>query len=228
MKEGAIILVIDDEVQIRRLLRISLESHGYKVEEASTGKDGLVQVAMVRPDIIILDLSLPDMEGIEILKELRTWNKTPVLILSVKDSEKDKIQLLDAGADDYLTKPFSVGELLARIRVMFRHLTPISREAVFTSSHLKVDLGKRIVLFNDVEVKLTPTEYSILRYLILHAGKVITQTQIMREVWGPNFEGETNYLRVYIAQLRKKIELDSANPQLIITEPGIGYRLILE
>jgi two-component system KDP operon response regulator KdpE len=215
MKEGAIILIIDDEVQIRRLLRISLESHGYKVEEASTGKDGLVQVAMVRPDIIVLDLSLPDADGLEILKELRSWNKTPVLILSVKDSEKDKIQLLDAGAD-------------ARIRVMFRHLTPISREAVFTSSHLKVDLGKRIVLFNKEEVKLTPTEYSILRYLILHAGKVITQTQIMREVWGPNFEGETNYLRVYIAQLRKKIELDSSNPQLIITEPGVGYRLILE
>lgn len=228
MKEGAIILVIDDEVQIRRLLRISLESHGYKVEEASTGKDGLVQVAMVRPDIIVLDLSLPDADGLEILKELRSWNKTPVLILSVKDSEKDKIQLLDAGADDYLTKPFSVGELLARIRVMFRHLIPISREAVFTSSHLRVDLGKRIVLFNNEEVKLTPTEYSILRYLILHAGKVITQTQIMREVWGPNFEGETNYLRVYIAQLRKKIELDSSNPQLIITEPGVGYRLIME
>ena len=214
--------------QIRRLLRISLESHGYKVEEASSGKDGLVQVAMVRPDIIVLDLSLPDTDGLEVLKELRSWNKTPVLILSVKDSEKDKIQLLDAGTDDYLTKPFSVGELLARIRVMFRHLQTISREAVFTCNHLKVDLGKRIVLFNNEEVKLTPTEYSILRYLILHAGKVITQTQIMREVWGPNFEGETNYLRVYIAQLRKKIELDSANPQLIITEPGIGYRLILE
>ena len=216
MKEGAIILIIDDEIQIRRLLRISLESHGYKVEEASSGKDGLVQVAMVRPDIIVLDLSLPDTDGLEVLKELRSWNKTPVLILSVKDSEKDKIQLLDAGADDYLTKPFSVGELLARIRVMFRHLTPISREAVFTCNHLKVDLGKRIVLFNNEEVKLTPTEYSI------------TQTQIMREVWGPNFEGETNYLRVYIAQLRKKIELDSSNPQLIITEPGVGYRLIVD
>jgi two-component system, OmpR family, KDP operon response regulator KdpE len=227
MKDGAVILVIDDEIQIRRLLRISLESNGYKVEEAVDGKTGLVQVAMIRPDIIVLDLSLPDIDGIQVLKELRSWNKTPVLILSVKDSEKDKIELLDAGADDYLTKPFSVGELLARMRVMFRHLTPISRDSVFTSGHLTVDLGKRIVLFNDLEVKLTPTEYSIIRYLILHAGKVITQTQMMREVWGPNFEGETNYLRVYIAQLRKKIELDPSNPQLIITEPGIGYRLIV-
>ncbi len=226
MKEGPIILVIDDEVQIRRLLRISLESNNFKVDEASTGKEGLVRVAMSRPDLIIMDLGLPDMDGLSVLKELRTWNKTPVLVLTVKDSEQDKISLLDSGADDYLTKPFSVGELLARLRVMLRHLTPMQGETIFLTGRLKVDVGKRIVTINNEEIKLTPTEYSILRYMIQHAGKVITHNQIMREVWGPNFEGETNYLRVYMAQLRKKIEENPSIPEILLTEPGIGYRLI--
>ena len=228
MKEGPIILVIDDEVQIRRLLRISLESNNFKVDEASTGKEGLVRVAMTRPDLIIMDLGLPDMDGLNVLKELRTWNKTPVLVLTVKDSEQDKISLLDAGADDYLTKPFGVGELLARLRVMLRHLTPVSGETIFLSGRLKVDMGKRVVTINEEEIKLTPTEYSILRYMIQHAGKVITHNQIMREVWGPNFEGETNYLRVYMAQLRKKIEENPSMPEILLTEPGIGYRLIVK
>ena len=173
-----------------------------------------------------MDLGLPDMDGLSVLKELRTWNKTPVLVLTVKDSEQDKISLLDSGADDYLTKPFSVGELLARLRVMLRHLTPMQGETIFLTGRLKVDVGKRIVTINNEEIKLTPTEYSILRYMIQHAGKVITHNQIMREVWGPNFEGETNYLRVYMAQLRKKIEENPSIPEILLTEPGIGYRLI--
>lgn len=226
MSDGALILIIDDEVQIRRLLRINLEANGYRTVDATTGQEGISQVGMARPDLIILDLQLPDMSGLEIVKKLREWNQTPIIILTVKNSEQDKIELLDAGADDYLTKPFGTGELLARIRTALRHKLPITQDFVFECSRLKIDFSKRIVSVDGKEIHVTPTEYSLLKFFSIHSGKIITHSQIMREVWGPNFEGDTNYLRVYVNQIRKKIELNPTLPEILITEPGVGYRLI--
>ncbi len=228
MSEGPIILIIDDEVQIRRMLRLSLDAHGYQVKEATTSQEGLDQVTLSRPDIIILDLGLPDQSGLETLRRLREWSKTPVIILSVKNSEQDKIELLDSGADDYLTKPFSMGELLARIRAALRHSIPDSSDSIITLGDIVIDFSKRAISRNDEEIKLTPTEYSILKILAGNAGRVITHNQIMEELWGMNAHVDSSYLRVYIMQLRKKIEKDPAKPEIIITEPGVGYRILVE
>jgi len=225
MSDGLQILIIDDELQIRRFLRISLEAKGYHVHEAETGQEGVLKTAQLRPDVVILDMGLPDMDGLEVLKRLREWTQTPVIILSVRDSDRDKVAALDGGADDYLTKPFSTEELLARIRTAQRHAQPEPQQAIFSSGRLHVDLTRRLVMVNGEAVKLTPTEYALLRLMIQHAGKVLTHQQILRAVWGPEYVGETHYLRVYFAQLRQKIEADPALPEIILTEPGVGYRL---
>jgi two-component system KDP operon response regulator KdpE len=223
--DGLQVLVIDDEVQIRRFLRISLEANGYRLHEAATGSDGILKAAQFRPDIVILDMGLPDMDGLDVLRRLREWTKTPVIILSVRDNDQDKVTALDAGADDYLTKPFSTDELMARIRVAVRHAAPSEEVQIFKSGDLQVDLTRRLVTVKGEAVKLTPTEYALLRLMVQHAGKVLTHRQILREVWGREYENETHYLRVYFAQLRQKIEADPTRPSIILTEPGIGYRL---
>lgn len=222
------VLVIDDEVQIRRLLKVCLEANGYRVVEAATGQEGITAAAQYPPDVVILDLGLPDLDGVAVLKRLREWSRVPVVVLSVRDREEDKIAALDNGADDYVTKPFSTGELLARLRVAQRHAVPASDTTVFHSGPIEVDLAGRLVKRNGKEVKLTATEYSLLRLFVRHAGKVLTHRQILREVWGPNSTEQTHYLRVYIAHLREKLEADPANPRLITTEPGVGYRLVEE
>lgn len=225
MDEGPVVLIVDDETQIRRFLRISLESNGFRVHEATTGAQGLAQAALLRPDALILDLGLPDDEGLNILKRLREWSRVPVVVLSVRDSDTDKVSLLDAGADDYLTKPFSVDELLARLRVAIRHAQPGDEETVFQRGRLAVDLAKRLVTLDREPIRLTATEYALLRLFVQHAGRVLTHSQILRQVWGPQYEQETHYLRVYVAHLRQKLEEDPSNPRLILTEPGVGYRL---
>ncbi len=224
MSEGLLALVVDDETQIRRFLRVSLEANGYRVQEAETGKSAINLAAQLRPDVIILDLGLPDITGLDVLENLREWSHVPVIILSVLNADKDKIAALDMGADDYLTKPFSMGELLARLRVAMRHAQPPSETPIFTSGQLSVDFTRRVVTVNDEPVKLTPTEYALLRLLIQHRGKVLTHRQILREVWGPEYIEETHYLRVYMAQLRQKVEADPSRPKLLLTEPGVGYR----
>jgi two-component system, OmpR family, KDP operon response regulator KdpE len=221
-------LVVDDEVQLRRLLKLNLESAGYRVFEAASGQEGLTEAAQRRPDVVILDLGLPDMDGVTTLKRLREWSRVPVIVLSVRDREADKIAALDHGADDYVTKPFSSGELLARVRAAQRHAQPATETSVFRSGNLEVDLVRRVVTLRGAEVKLTATEYALLRLFVQHAGKVLIQKHIMREVWGPNYEGQTHYLRVYMSHLREKLEADPAKPELFITEPGIGYRLMLK
>jgi two-component system KDP operon response regulator KdpE len=226
--EGPVVLIIDDEVAIRRFLRISLEAHGYQVHEAATGQAGLEEAARLRPDAVILDLALPDQDGLVVLKRLREWSRVPVVVLSVRDQEEDKVALLDAGADDYLTKPFSPAELLARLRTAQRHTQPIADSAVFQTGSLAVDLARRLVTLQGEPVKLTTTEYALLRMFIQNAGKVLTHTQLLREVWGPEYMEETHYLRVYLAHLRRKLEADPAHPRLLLTEPGIGYRLALD
>lgn len=219
-------LVIDDELQMRRLLRVCLEANGYRVTEATTGQEGIAEAAQHPPDVVILDLGLPDMEGVAVLKRLREWSQVPVVVLSVRDREEDKIAALDNGADDYVTKPFSSGELLARLRVAQRHATPASEVTVFRSGQLEVDLAAHVVKLKGKEVKLTATEYSLLRLFVQHAGKVLTHRQILREVWGPNYVEQTHYLRVYLAHLREKLEASPAQPELLITEPGVGYRFV--
>jgi len=219
-------LVVDDELQIRRLLRVCLEANGYRVTEASTGQEGLAEAAQRRPDVLILDLGLPDLDGVTVLKRLREWSRIPVVVLSVRDREEDKVAALDNGADDYVTKPFGSGELLARLRVAQRHSTPAAEATVFKSGQLEVDLAARVVRVRGKEVKLTATEYSLLRLFVQHAGKVLTHRQILREVWGPNYIEQTHYLRVYMAHLREKLEANPAQPELLTTEPGVGYRLL--
>jgi two-component system KDP operon response regulator KdpE len=227
MSEGLQILVVDDEVQIRRFLKLSLETQGYQVAECATGQDALAQATRRRPDLILLDLGLPDMEGMVVLARLREWTQTPVIILSVRAADQDKIAALDAGANDYLTKPFSIEELLARVRVALRHPQPEAEVTIFRSGHLQVDLARRWVTVQGQPVKLTPTEYALLRLLVQHAGRVLTHRQLLCEVWGPEAVTETHYLRVYFAQLRQKLEADPARPAFILTEPGVGYRLTL-
>lgn len=228
MNDGLHILIIDDEVQIRRFLRISLEANGYRVYETDSGQDGVVKTAQLRPDLVILDLGLPDMDGLDVLKRLREWTNIPIIILSVRDSDRDKVAVLDAGADDYLIKPFSMDELLARLRVAQRHAQPEPEAQVFALGNLQVDLTRRLVTVRGEPVKLTPTEYALLRLMIQQAGKVLTHQQILRAVWGPEYVNETHYLRVYIAQLRQKLEDDPALPTYILTEPGVGYRLAMD
>jgi len=219
------ILIIDDERAIRRFLRAALTSHGYEVIEAENGQTALAIAADRRPDILILDLGLPDMDGIEVTRQLREWYQAPIIILSVRDQENEKIAALDAGADDYLTKPFGVGELMARIRVALRRSARRVDEPVFEVDELKVDLSRRLVTRQGQEMDLTPTEYDILRVLVQHAGRVLTHRQILREVWGEAYETETHLLRVNMSNLRRKIEPDPTQPFYIITEPGVGYRL---
>jgi len=220
------VLVIDDEIQIRRLLRITLEANGYKVSEAASGKEGLVEAASRRPELVILDLGLPDMDGVAVLKQLREWSHVPVVVLSVREHDDDKTAALDGGADDYVTKPFSTPELLARLRVALRHAQPVEDEVVFRVGQLEVDWVARRVSVKGREVKLTATEYALLRLLVRHADRVLTHRQILKAVWGPNATDQTHYLRVYMARLREKIELVPSRPTLLVTEPGIGYRLI--
>jgi len=222
------VLVIDDELQIRRLLRACLEGNGYGVSEAATGQEGITQAAQHPPDVILLDLGLPDMEGLAVLKRLREWSRVPVVVLSVRDREDDKVAALDHGADDYVTKPFSTAELLARLRVAQRHSLPAGDTPIFRAGDLEVDLTARVVRLKGREVKLTATEYSLLRLFVRHAGKVLTHRQILKEVWGPGYLEQTHYLRVYMAHLREKLEPDPAKQRLLITEPGVGYRLMAE
>lgn len=221
-------LVIDDEIQIRRLLKITLEGNGYRVIEAATGQEGLTEAATKRPDVVLLDLGLPDMDGTEVLKRIREWSRVPVIVLSVREREEDKVAALDNGADDYVTKPFSAAELLARLRVAGRHAKPADDITIFRCGAIEVDLTSRIVRKGGKEVKLTATEYALLRLLVQHAGRVVTHRQILREVWGPAYEEQTHYLRVYIGHLREKLEPDPGRPRVFITEPGIGYRLVAE
>jgi two-component system KDP operon response regulator KdpE len=225
-KAFPVALVIDDEPQIRRLLRVTLEANGYRVFDAATGQDGVAQAAQRRPDVVLLDLGLPDLEGVEVLKRLREWSRVPVIILSVRDREDDKVTALDAGADDYVTKPFNSAELLARLRAALRHVQLQGADPIFHSGNLEVDLSKRVVRKSGKEVKLTPIEYSLLRLLVTHAGKVLTHRQLLIEVWGANAVEQTHYLRVHIAHLREKIEDNPSKPELIITESAVGYRLI--
>ena len=226
-----IILLIEDEPPIRRFLRASLPTQGYHLEEATTGEEGLLQAAMRRPDVIILDLGLPDIDGLEVTRRLREWTATPIIVLSARGREDDKIAALDAGADDYLTKPFGLGELLARLRVALRHAarTPGEEgEPVFRVGDLRVDLIRRQVWVAEEEVHLTPNEYKLLTTLVQHAGKVLTHRQLLREVWGPGYAEENHYLRVYMGQLRHKLEKEPARPRYLLTEPGEGYRLAME
>lgn len=222
---GVRVLVVDDERAIRRFLQVSLAAHGHTVFEATTGQEALGAVVANRPDLIVLDLGLPDIEGIEVTRRLREWTQTPIIILSVRDHETDKIAALDAGADDYLTKPFSMGELLARLRVALRHAGPKEDTPVFTSGKLAVDLSRRVVMVDNREIQLTPTEYDLLKVLVMHAGKVVTHAQIIRQLWGPGNEDQAHLLRVNMSNLRRKLESDPTRPAYIITEPGVGYRL---
>ncbi len=220
------VLVIDDEPQIRRLLRVTLEAGGYRVAEAATGEDGIVQTAQRRPDVVILDLGLPDLSGVEVLQRLREWSRVPVVILSVLDREEEKVAALDAGADDYVTKPFGTAELLARLRAAMRHGQPVGAEAVFRAGDLEVDLAARTVKRSGRDISLTPIEYALLRLLVTHAGKVLTHRLLLTEVWGPNATEQTHYLRVHLAHLRRKLGDDGKAPELIRTEPGVGYRFV--
>lgn len=222
------VLVIDDEVAIRRLLRAALEAQGWTVHEAGTGADGLAMVVGKKPDVVLLDLGLPDRDGGDVLAELRTWSTVPVIVLTVRNGEDDIVRLLDAGADDYVVKPFNTGELLARMKVAIRHRAPQDGVTVVTTGRLTVNLESRSVTVAGAPVKLTPTEYGLLRLFVQHPGRVLTHRQILREVWGPNAAEDSNYVRVFITGLRKKIEEDPHRPVLIITEPGVGYRLASE
>ncbi|NGZ77251.1 response regulator [Saccharibacillus alkalitolerans] len=226
---GARILIVDDEPQIRKLLKVTLAAHGYAVHEAATGEEGVLQAPLCHPDLIVLDLGLPDLTGMEVLERIREWSGVPVIVLTAKDREEDKIAALDAGADDYVTKPFGMGELVARIRVALRHTAKSVEEPVIRSGALTIDLAQRIVESGGERVKLTPTEYDLLKALASNAGKVVTQRQLLQRVWGSQHdEGDSHYLRIYIGHLRKKLEEDPSQPRLIVTEPGVGYRFLTQ
>jgi two-component system KDP operon response regulator KdpE len=223
-----LILVIEDDSQIRRFLRATLSNQGYTVLEATTAQEGMNQMAQRHPDLVILDLGLPDKDGLDVTRLLREWTNTPIIVLSARDQEGDKVAVLDAGADDYLTKPFGTEELLARMRVALRHAIRAAQgndDPVFTSGELRVDLAHRQVFVGEREVHLTPIEYRLLLMLVKHAGKVITRRQLLHDVWGPAYADESHYLSVYMGQLRHKLEADPTRPRYLITEPGVGYRL---
>ena len=229
MADGPRILIVDDEPQIRRFLRASLQAHDYVVIEADTGKEGVRQVTLQKPDIVILDLGLPDIDGLDVIKALREWSKVPIIVLSVRSDESDKIEALDRGANDYVTKPFSMGELLARMRASLRQKAVGSTEAgaVITAGTIAIDLVKRLVTVDGKPVRLSRKEYDMLRILASHPGKVIAHQQLLQEVWGQGYVEETQYLRVYMGQLRQKLEADPAAPKHLLTEPGVGYRFQL-
>jgi two-component system KDP operon response regulator KdpE len=224
------ILAVEDDPQILRFLKVGLESNGYSYLAATGGKEGLSQVANRNPDIVILDLGLPDMDGQDFLKDLREWSQVPIIVLTARDREQDKIQALDRGADDYLTKPFSIGELLARIRVALRHSkgSETPQGAIFENGALKIDPVKRQVFVKEKEVHLTPIEYKILLFLAKHADKVVTQHQLLREIWGPAHTDQGNHLRVHMHQLRHKLEENPTRPKWLVNEPGVGYRFKME
>ena len=219
------VIIIDDEVQIRKILKIALESSDFKVIEAENGNDGIVQTATNHPQVVILDLGLPDRDGFSVIKEIRTWSKVPVIILSVRNTEEDIVNALDLGADDFLTKPFNTSELLARIRANIRRSQEIDEENSFVNGDLKLDLIARTLTKNSIEIKLTNTEYLLLVLFLKNVGKVLTHTFILKEIWGPGSTENSQYLRVFIGQLRKKIEDDSSDPRYILTESGVGYRM---
>jgi len=227
-ESGLRVLVVDDERAIRRYLHAALNAQGYTVFEASSGKEALNLVLSEKPDLIILDLGLPDLDGVEVTHQLREWSSIPIIILSVREQESDKINALDAGADDYLTKPFSSGELLARMRAAVRHSAQKATAPVFEYANLSVDLTRRLVKVGGEEISLTPTEYDLLRILVQNAGKVITHRYLLHHVWGSVYEAEAHLLRVNMSNLRRKIEPDPTRPRYIITEPGVGYRLRTE
>ena len=220
------ILVVDDEPQIRRFLRVALVAHGYALEEATSGEEGLTKAVTARPDLMIVDLGLPDLDGVEVVRRLREWSAMPAIVLSVREQEADKVAALDAGADDYVTKPFGLGELLARIRVALRHAAGDGDEPVLTLGDLVIDRARRMVRVGERAVKLTPTEYELLKALATSPGRVLTNRQLLKTVWGPGYEQESHYLRVYVGQLRRKLEIDPSRPVHLITEPGVGYRLL--
>src|SRR5213594_237756 len=226
-----VVVVIEDEPQIRKFLRATLEGQGYRLFEASTGADGVVEIGSRQPDVVIVDLGLPDMDGLEVIRRVREWTAVPVIVLSARGQERDKVTALDAGADDYMSKPFGAGELLARIRVALRHTAGASHEAddaVFKVGELRVDLLHRQVVVGDKEIHLTPIEYKLLTTLVRHAGKVVTHQQLLREVWGPSHTEQAHYARVYMAHLRHKLEAEPARPRYLLTESGVGYRLAAE
>jgi two-component system KDP operon response regulator KdpE len=225
METGQRVLVVDDETSIRRYLRAALTAQGLTVYEAANGQEALNAVISNRPDIIILDLGLPDIDGIEVTRQLREWSQTPIIILSVREAEQDKIAALDAGADDYLSKPFSTGELMARMRVALRRLNNKPDGPILQIGGLQMDLSRRVVTVDENQISLTPTEYDILRLLMQNAGKVITHHHLLRQVWGTAYESEMHILRVNISNLRRKIERDASRPMYIHTEPGVGYRM---
>jgi len=222
-----VVVLIEDEPQIRRFLRATLTAQGYRLFEAATGADGLVEVATRQPDVVILDLGLPDLDGLEVIRRLRGWTRVPIIVLSARGQEVDKVRALDLGADDYVSKPFGAGELLARIRVALRHAAGAAREddAVFETGDLRVHLLRRQVFVGGREVHLTPIEFKLLTTLVRHAGKVVTHRQLLQEVWGPAHTDQAHYVRVYMGHLRHKLEVDPARPRYLLTEPGVGYRL---
>jgi two-component system KDP operon response regulator KdpE len=226
---GARILIIDDEPQIRKLLKVTLQVHNFEINESSSGEDGVYQASIVHPDLIVLDLGLPDISGMEVLRRIREWSRIPIIVLTAKDREEDKITALDSGADDYVTKPFSMGELVARIRVALRHVAKSANEPILQFGNLVIDLAQRLVELDGNRLKLTPTEYELLKILASNAGKVITQRQLLQQVWGGHHhESDSHYLRIYIGHLRKKLEEDPTRPKFIETEPGIGYRFLMQ
>jgi two-component system KDP operon response regulator KdpE len=225
--EKELILLIEDEPQMRRFLRVTLQSRGYRLIEAETGEEGLILAAGRNPAVIVLDLGLPDIDGLEVTRKLREWTNAPIIVISARELERDKVRALDEGADDYLTKPFGVDELMARIRVSLRHIASQEsgkEEPVFQAGELQVDFTRRQVILGGEEVHFTPIEYRLLTTLIRYANRVVTHNQLLREVWGPRQANQVQYLRVYMAQLRKKLEADPARPRFFINEPGIGYR----
>jgi two-component system KDP operon response regulator KdpE len=224
-KLGPLVLLVEDEPQMRRFLRTALQAHGYQVVECGTAREALAHAAGRNPDLILLDLGLPDGDGLEVTRRIRQAGRMPIVVLSARGQERDKVAALDLGADDYLTKPFGLQELLARVRVALRHAERGAAAPVFATDGLRVDLERRLVFRDGAEVHLTPTEYKLLVTLVRHAGKVLTHRHLLQEVWGASYEGQTQYLRVYMAQLRSKLERDSTRPRFLITEPGIGYRL---
>lgn len=221
------VLLIDDEIQIRRLLRVFLERNGFEVFDAENGEDGIGETARCNPDLVLLDLGLPDMDGITVLRRLREFSLAPVLVLSVRGQDEDKIAALNSGADDYITKPFSTGELLARLRVAQRHVLPVENRTILRSGQLFVDLANRTIKLGERNIRLTATEYELFSLFVTHAGKVLTHGHLLREVWGEKDAKKMGYLRVYIARLREKMEANPAEPELLITEPGVGYRLVV-
>jgi two-component system, OmpR family, KDP operon response regulator KdpE len=224
-----VVVLIEDEPQIRRFLRATLGSSGYRLHEATSGEDGLIEAATRQPDVVILDLGLPDIDGLQVIRRLREWSTVPIIVLSARGQEGDKVAALDAGADDYVSKPFAVGELLARLRVALRHAAVgESGEPTFTVAGLRVDQVKRLVQMDGKDIHLTPIEYRLLTTLVRHAGRVVSQRQLLKDVWGPAHTDQAHYLRVYMGTLRRKLEQDPARPRYLLTEPGVGYRLAAE